>query len=369
MSTTEAAVLTEVDGPLTIAAIEVEDPRVGEVLVRVAHCGVCHSDLSAIDGGFPSPMPVVLGHEAAGVVEAVGPGVVSVEPGDHVVLTPAPNCGHCYFCVRNQPTLCALYRDSLMTATRADGTTPLSRGGEPVYRGLATGAFARHTVVSADAVVPVPHDVDLAVACVIGCAVQTGVGAVLNTAKVEVGATVLVLGAGGIGNAVLQGAAVAGASQIVVVEPDAQRRNAALTFGATHVLDPTADDVVGAAFDLTGVGFDYAFESAGRASLIEQGLAAVRPGGTVVCVGAPPLTEDLNIPMVVAFTAMEKRLLGCLLGSVNSQLEIPRLIGLWQAGKLDLDSMVTARRPLSEINEAVADARALTGLRTVIDIG
>lgn len=364
-----AAVLDQVSGLLTVESIEVEEPRAGEVLVRVAHCGVCHSDLSVVDGGFPSPFPVVLGHEASGVVEAIGVGVVDVRPGDHVVLTPAPNCGHCYFCTRRQPTLCERYRDSLLTATRADGSTPLSRDGAPVFRGLATGAFSEYTVVSADAVIPIPADADLAVACVIGCAVQTGVGAVLNTARVEVGATVLVLGAGGIGISVVQGAVVAGASRIVVVEPDADRRTAATRFGATDVLDPTSDDVLVAAFDLTRVGFDYAFETAGRAALIEQGINGIRPGGTVVAVGAPPMAEALQIPMVVGFTAMEKKLLGCLLGSANSQLEIPRLIGLWQAGRLDLDAMVTGRRPLTEINEAMADARARKGLRTVVDVG
>lgn len=363
-----AAVLDQVGARLTIESIEVEEPRAGEVLVRVAHCGVCHSDLSVVDGEFPSPVPVVLGHEAAGVVEAVGIGVVGVRPGDHVVLTPAPNCGHCYFCVRRQPTLCERYRDSLLTASRADGSTPLSRNGEPVFRGLATGAFSELTVVAADAVVPIPADVDLAVACVIGCAVQTGVGAVLNTAGVEVGATVLVLGAGGIGISVVQGAVVAGAARIVVVEPDEHRRRAALGFGATEVLDPSTDDVLSAGLDLTRVGFDYAFETAGRAALIEQGINAVRPGGTVVAVGAPPLEEGLQIPTVVGFTAMEKKLVGCLLGSANSQLEIPRLVGLWQAGRLDLDAMVTARRPLAEINEAMADARSRKGLRTVIDV-
>jgi S-(hydroxymethyl)glutathione dehydrogenase / alcohol dehydrogenase len=363
-----AAVLEAVDQPLVVDEVGLRDPKAGEVLVRVAHCGVCHSDLSVIDGSFPSPLPVVLGHEATGVVEEVGPGVTAVVPGDPVVLTPLPSCGQCYFCARGQPTLCANHSSSLFTSTMPDGTSPIERGGDVVYRGLATAAFAEFAVMPEIGVVRIPPDVDLGIACVLGCAVQTGVGAVLNTAKVEEGATVVVLGAGGIGISVTQGAALAGASTIVLVEPDPERRGAALRFGATHVLDPFTDDVATAGLDLTGVGFDYAFETAGKAALIERSISAVRPGGTVVCVGAPPLAEGITIPSVVTFTATEKRLIGCLLGSVSSQYDVPRLVALWQAGRLDLDAMVTARFPLTKVNDAVDGARSLQGLRTVIDV-
>ena len=369
MRTMTAAVLETVGEPLVVDEVQLHEPRHGEVVVRVAHCGICHSDLSVIDGGFPAPLPVVLGHEATGVVEEVGPGVTSVAPGDHVVLTPLPSCGRCYFCSRRQPTLCANHSLSLFTSTMPDGTSPLERNGSIVYRGLATAAFAEYAVMSELGVVKIPNDVDLGVACVLGCAVQTGVGAVLNTARVEEGATVVVLGAGGIGISVTQGAVVAGASTIVVVDPDPERREAARSFGATHVLDPFADDVISAGLDLTGVGFDYAFEAAGKAALIEQGIAAIRPGGAVVCVGAPPITESITINGVVGFTATEKRIMGCLLGSVSSQYDVPRLVALWQAGRLDLDGMVTGRFPLAKINDAVDGAKSLKGLRTVIDLG
>src|SRR3954471_14651821 len=264
MRTMTAAVFEVVDQPLLIEQVTIRDPGPGEVLVRVKHCGVCHSDLSIFDGSFPAPVPVVCGHEAAGVVEEVGPGVTSVAPGDHAVLTPLPSCGRCYFCVRRQPTLCAEYSSALFTSTMPDGTTPIDRDGTTVYRGLGTAAFAEYALMSERGVIKVAPDVDLGVACVLGCAVQTGVGAVLNTAKVEEGATVAVLGAGGIGISVTQGAVVGGASTIVVLEPDAARRAAALGFRATHVLDPGTDDVVAASPDLTAVGFDYVFETAGR---------------------------------------------------------------------------------------------------------
>lgn len=363
-----AALLEAPQGPQPVTEIDLDEPHVGEVLVDVAHCGVCHSDLSVQDGSFPSPMPVVLGHEAAGVIAAVGDGVTSSAPGDRVVLVPLPSCGSCYFCTRRQPTLCATYSPSLITGTMTDGTSRLSRGGAVVHRGLATGAFAERTVLPERAAVKVADDVPLETACVIGCALLTGVGAVLNTAAVEEGATVLVLGAGGIGLAVTQGARVAGATTIVVSDPSADRREAALGFGATHVVDPTADDPVALTTGLTGVGVDYAFEAAGLAALIEQGIAATRPGGTTVCVGAPPLEQGISIPNVVTFTATEKRLVGCLLGSVNAHRDIPRIVDLWRAGRLDLESMITGRRPLEQLDAAFTDARNGTGIRTVIDI-
>src|SRR5690606_31372468 len=346
-----------------------EEPRAGEVLVRVTDCGVCHSDLSVVDGALPMPVPVVLGHEAAGVVEAAGPGVGRLRPGDKVVLTPLPSCGHCYFCTRGNPTLCAEYSSSLFTSTRPDGTTPLARGEEVVYRGLGMGGWAERVVVPHEAAVKVDDDVDLAEACVIGCAVQTGVGAVLETARVEEGATVLVLGAGGVGIAVVQGARLAGAATIVVADPVVERREAALRFGATHAVDPATDDVTTFCMDLTGVGMDYCFEAAGQAALIEQAIAASRPGGTTVGVGAAPIDQGISIPMVAAFTATEKRFIGCLLGSVHAHRDIPRLLALAKAGRLDLAGMITHRFPLDEVAAAVDNLRERRGIRTALRIG
>lgn len=362
-----AAVFEGPGRPLEIAPVDIRDPGAGEVLVRVAACGVCHSDLSVVDGDFPSPLPVVLGHEAAGVVEAVGPGVGSVAPGDRVVLAPLPACGTCSFCTRNQPTLCARYSASLFTSLLPDGTTPLSRDGKPVFRGLGVAAWAERALMPEPGVVRIDDDVPLEVACVIGCAVQTGVGAVFNTARVEPGDTVLVLGAGGIGAAVVQGARIAGAARIIVSDPVPERREAALRFGATHTVDPAAEDPGARAFALTGgLGADVAFEAAGRAALITVALGAVRPGGTVVCVGAPPLAEAIEIPMAVTFTASEKRLVGCRLGSVHPQRDVPRFLALWREGRLDLAGMVTERRSLDEVNGALDRLRRAEGLRTVL---
>jgi S-(hydroxymethyl)glutathione dehydrogenase / alcohol dehydrogenase len=367
MGSMRAAVL-EGEGKLGVDQVDIEDPRPGEVLVRITDCGVCHSDLSAVDGSFPLALPVVLGHEAAGVVDAVGAGVTDLHPGDKAVLTPLPSCGHCYFCTRAQPTLCARYSAALFTSTRSDGTSPLSRGGEVVYRGLGMGGWAEQVVLPQEAVVKVADDVDLAEACVIGCAVQTGVGAVLETARVEEGATVLVLGAGGIGIAVVQGARLAGASVIVAVDPVAERRDAALRFGATHAVDPAETDVTTYCMDLTGVGMDYCFEAAGQAALLEQGIATSRPGGTTVGVGVPPIEQGFAIPMVAGFVATEKRLLGSLLGTMNAHRDIPRLLALASAGRLDLGGMITDRYALDDVEAAVDNLRERRGIRTALSI-
>jgi Zn-dependent alcohol dehydrogenase len=348
--------------------VSIREPRAGQVAVRVSHCGVCHSDLSIADGVFPAPLPIVLGHEAAGVVDAVGPGVEGLAPGDPVILTPAPPCGRCYWCVRGEAALCA-DATGIVTNTFGDGSTGLACGDTKVFRGLNLAAFAERVVCASSAAVKVPRDVPLDVACVIGCAVQTGVGAVLNTARVPEGATVLVMGLGGIGLSAVQGARIAGAARIFASDPLAERRKAAESFGATDLLDPNAEDVTARVREATGgIGADYAFETAGRASLVGVGLAATRSGGTVVCVGAPPITEKIEIAPAALFAVQEKKLLGCILGSSNSLREIPRLVALWRGGRLDLESLVTARRPLAEINEAMTDLRAGRGVRTVLEI-
>ena len=238
-----AALLEASNKPLEVVSdIDIEDPRAGEVLVRVSHCGLCHSDLSLTDGRFPVMAPTVLGHEAAGVVEAVGPDVTELAVGDKVVLSPIAACNACYWCVRGEYG-CCVNNASIMSGTLMDGRTPLSRNGQPVLRGVGLAGFAELVITPVSGAIKVADDTPLEVVCVIGCAVQTGVGAVLNTAKVPEGATVLVLGAGGIGIAMVQGARIAGASRIIVSDPNAERRENAMGFGATDVIDPLTDDV------------------------------------------------------------------------------------------------------------------------------
>jgi Zn-dependent alcohol dehydrogenase len=358
-------------GRRTVAVVDdvdIEAPRAGEVLVAVSNCGVCHSDLSFVNGTMPVLGPTVLGHEAAGVVDAVGPGVTGLAVGDKVVLTPIAACNECYWCVRGEYG-CCVNSMAIMTGALPDGRTALSRGGQTVGRGVGLGAFAERVITPVSGAIKVADDTPLEIACVIGCAVQTGVGAVLNTARVPEGATVLIMGAGGIGVSILQGAQLAGAAQIIVADPVEERRDTAKRFGASAVLDPAVEDVVAVVQQLTGgVGVDYAFDAVGAGPVIETCIAATRRGGTTTMVGAGGIDQTVTLAPPVLFSVAEKKLVGCLLGGSNGRSEIPRLLALWRSGRLDLEGLITHRRPLAEINEAFADMTAGRGLRTVLSM-
>lgn len=362
-----AALLTAPNQPLELVDdIDIEEPRAGEVLVDVAYCGICHSDVTVQESGHT--LPTVLGHEAAGVVEAVGPGVTHLAAGDKVMLTPLAPCGHCPACARHEATACP---DALSFSmnSRPDGSSPFSRGGTTVYRGLGVGGWAEKTVLAATGAVKLDDDIPLDVACVIGCAMQTGVGAVFNSAGVERGSSVLVMGLGGIGQAIVQGAAIAGATEIIVSDPVEARREVASGFGATILVDPATDDLDAAVADATGgAGVDYAFDAAGRAALVEQGIANTRVGGTTVMVGASPIEENVTINAAVLFMTMQKRLIGSLLGHCWPDRDIPLLLDLWRTGRLDLEGMISHRLGLSEVNEGIAKLHAAEGIRTVLDI-
>jgi S-(hydroxymethyl)glutathione dehydrogenase / alcohol dehydrogenase len=364
-----AALLEASEKPLAIVDdVDIQEPRAGEVMVRVTHCGVCHSDLSLQNGTYPFMQAAVLGHEAAGIVERIGEGVTSVRAGDKVVLTPVPSCNECYWCLRGEYG-CCVNAISLTTGALLDGSTPLSRHGQPVLRGLGLGGFAEYVITPETGAVKVDDDTPLDVACVIGCAMQTGVGAVLNTAKVPEGATVFVAGLGGIGVAIVQGARIAGATKIIVSDPVAERRETAKRFGATDVIDPTSTDVISTVHQLTsGIGVDYAFDAVGAGPVIETCLWTTRNGGTTVMVGAGGIDQTVTLAPPVMFTMTERKIIGCLLGSSNGRRDIPRLLNLYRAGRLDLDGMITERRPLAEVNDAFDDMTAGRGLRTVLTI-
>ncbi len=363
----KAAVLTQPNAPLEVVDdLDVEDPRPGEVCVRVAHSGICHSDLSMIESGYV--MPAVLGHEATGVVAEVGAGVTHVSVGDPVMFTPIVPCGHCAGCARQNTSQCALAMSFAM-GTRPDSTSPFSRHGTLVHRGVGVGAFSQHTVVPSSGVVRLGDDVPLEVACLIGCAVQTGVGSVLNTAGVHRGSTVAITGLGGVGLSVVQGARIAGAARIVASDPVEARRQAASDLGATDLVAGDAEEFKAAVLEASGGGgADYAFEAAGIAKLIELCIDVTGSGGTTVIVGAPPITEAVTIPAAVLFMLQQKRLVGSLLGSCWPERDIPLLVGLWQRGDLDLESMITARLSLDEINDGFEALRRADGVRTVVDV-
>jgi S-(hydroxymethyl)glutathione dehydrogenase / alcohol dehydrogenase len=365
MKRIRAAVLNEPQRPFTIETLDLEPPRAGEVLVKVAAVGVCHSDWHLVTGATRHPLPVVPGHEGAGVVEAVGDGVTRVRVGDHVALNWAPNCGHCVYCLHERPSLCAAYVGPIWAGTMMDGTTRLSRGGQPVYHFSALACFAEYTVVPQECCVPMNKDVPLPVAALIGCAVTTGVGAVLNTARVRPGSSVAVFGVGGVGLSILLGARLAGASRIIAVDRAEAKRDIARACGATDVLLAGADVVAGIQ-DLTeGRGADYVFEAVGIPAVQEQCLEAVRPGGTLVLAGIAPAGSSTNFPGAV-LTRQEKTVMGTYYGSANTARDFPLYGELYLRGRLDLDRLISRTYRLEQINEAYAEMLSGATARGVI---
>lgn len=358
-----AAVLYEVGRPLVVEDVELLPPREGEVLVRIAATGVCHSDLHYIKGDLVMPLPVVLGHEAAGVVDAVGPGVTSVRPGDRVVILFAPACGHCRYCDSGRPHLCEMrYR---VRGKMPDGTTRLRAQGREVHHFTCVSSWAERAVVPESGVLAIGPDVPLAAAALLGCAVTTGVGAVVNTARVAPGSSVAVFGLGGVGLNVVQGARLAGAATIIGVDLLDHRLAAARRLGATHTVNAGRADPVAEIRDLTHGGVDYAFEVIGRAATVRQAIDACARGGTAVVVGLPPAREELHVPGP-AFVLDEKTLRACFYGSARLRADIPRLLALYRAGRLVLDELVTATFPLERVNDAVAALDRGEGLRSVL---
>lgn len=351
-----AAVLHAYDQPLTIEEIALDDTGPGEVIVRLAACGVCHSDLHMIGGTFKTPLPTVLGHEGAGVVEVVGPGVRDVRPGDHVVLAWIPSCGRCRYCASGRPALC-----SDRQGVERHGNPPRmhTTGGEDIHQFLDTSAFAERVLVREEGVVSIPSDVPLEIASLVGCAVLTGVGAATRTARVEEGSTVAVFGAGGVGLNVIQGAALAGAARIIAIDRRPAALELARSFGATDTLDTSETGANGGIAKmlrkLTGGGVDYAFEVVGIPETIAQAWESLAPGGRAVVVGLTP--QNAQVTLRADFLS-EKALLGCIFGSAIPRIDVPRVLDLYARGKLKLDELTTRRYTLEQVNEALDDLRS-----------
>jgi S-(hydroxymethyl)glutathione dehydrogenase/alcohol dehydrogenase len=363
-----AAVFTEPGSPLVVEELVVEDPHRGEVLVRMAASGVCRSDYHVVVGEWSAPSPIVLGHEGAGVVEAVGEDVTAVQPGDHVILSWTPSCGRCRYCVIGRPNLCELVAARSYASVMLDGTTRLAYpDGRAVYSYSATATFGEYTVVPEAGVVPIDRGFPLDRAALIGCGLTTGVGAVINTARVEPGATVLVIGCGGVGLAVVQGAAIAAASTIIAVDRLAPKVEAAAGLGATHtIVADEATDVVAAVRDLTGgIGVDYAFEAIGVGPAIETAIEATAAGGTTVVVGQVPEGVRASFDPYT-LSDREKVIRGCNYGSARPPVDFPRMVRMCEAGDIDVDAFVTSRIGLDGINEAFARIAAGEGVRSVI---
>ncbi len=350
-----AAVCRAAGAELVVEDLELADPGPGEVLVRIDAAGVCHSDYHYLTGDLSCPMPVVPGHEGAGVVAAVGEGVSAVRPGDAVCLMWRPRCGQCRYCLTGRPALCQQGAVHAATGGLLDGTSRLRRaGGEQVHHLLGVSCFAEYAVVSERAVVPVPADVPPEVAAIAGCAVITGVGAVLNAIGACAGQGVAVFGAGGVGQAAVMGAALSGAHPIIVVDMVPGRLDAAGRLGATHLVNAGDGDVTAAIAEIRPGGMDWAVEAIGRPDTLNQAFDALRPGGTLVAVGLAARTQTFPVPVNIV-VLREARIVGRLYGSSNPLVDVPRLLDLYTAGRLPIDRLLGARYRLDDINDAFAD--------------
>ncbi|MBC7814477.1 MAG: Zn-dependent alcohol dehydrogenase [Burkholderiales bacterium] len=348
----KAALLYEANTPFVVEDVTLVEPRKGEVLVRMAASGVCHSDYHLVTGATKHPMPVAIGHEGAGVVEAVGEGVNRVQLGDHVVLNWAPDCGHCFYCLHDKPNLCDTFTEPIWAGVMLDGTTRLYKAdGSPVYHYCGLATHAEYAVVPQESVVPVRRDVPFTIAALVGCAVATGVGAAMYTAGVRPGESVVVFGCGGVGLNVLLGAALCGASTIIAVDAHPAKMEIARDFDATHTL-MADENTLEAIRELTGGrGADHSFEAVGVPTVQEQAFAAARPGGTVTLVGLSPMGTGTNLPGAV-ITRQEKVIKGSYYGTVNASRDFPMMLDLYAAGKLKLDKLVSREWRLDQINEA-----------------
>ncbi len=363
----KAAVLHAPRTPFIVEDVELDPPRAGEVLVRIAAAGVCHSDWHIVAGDLASPFPVVLGHEGAGIVEQVGAGVSGLSPGDHVVLLWRAGCGRCEFCSIGRPALCASGRSMRMTGTLADGTSRMRTPDGELKHFLGVSCFAELAVVPAMSTLRIDHDVPLEIAALVGCAVMTGVGAVVNTARVRPGASVLVIGAGGVGLSAVMGARLAGADPIVVADLVPAKLELARELGATHTIGQGAD-LFSAVREIAREGVDHAFECIGSTALLATAFKALRRGGTAVAVGLPPEAAEVSVN-VNALVTQEKSLRGSIYGSTRHFADIPKLLDLHRRGRLPIGRLLGRRYRLAEINEAYRALLAGEFARAVIVSG
>lgn len=345
----KAAILNDYQTPLSIEEVEIDPPKAGEVKVKIAATGVCHSDYHVMKGEWKFGVPVLLGHEASGVVAEVGAGVTGIKAGDRAALSFRPWCGRCRLCIIGKSVLCEGHTGDRFKMH--DGTARVHRNGQDINVLGRMGSFAEYVVMPAEQVVPIHQDIDLESLALIGCAVTTGVGAVLNTAKVEPGSTVAVIGCGGVGLNVVQGAAVAGASKIIAVDLLDNKLDYAASFGATHLVNGSKGDAVEQVRDLTGGGVDYAFEVIGNYRTVEQAIQMIRQAGTTVIVGMAPQHQTAGFDPLL-FVQKEARLLGSWYGSSRPRLDFQRFIDMTLSGQLKVKEMITRRYALEEINEA-----------------
>ena len=363
----KAAVLEEFGAPLAVQEVELAKPKAGEALVRLVACGVCHTDLYTASGADPSGYaPTVLGHEGAGVVEEVGGGVTSLAPGDHVVTLFSPQCRECVHCLNDRTNLCLAIRDMQGQGYLPDGTTRLSRDGEPVRHFMGTSTFAEYTVMPEIALAKVSPDAPLAGACLFACGLSTGLGAAMNTAKVSAGSTCAVFGAGMVGLGAVAGCRLQGAERIICVDLSSERLELARGQGATDVLEggPNAVEQI---LELTGgFGADYTFEATGNVNVMRQAVEAARMGwGLCTVAGVAGKGETLDVVPRLLITG--RRIAGSSFGGVKGRDQVPQLVDLWLAGEIDVDPFVSHRIRLEDVNRGFELMEAQDGIRSVVE--
>ncbi len=357
----KAAVFQGPNQPLTIEEVQIDDPREHEVLVRTAATGVCHSDLHFVEGLYPLPGPAILGHEAAGVVEKVGKAVTYLKPGDHVIACTSVFCGYCEDCMSGHPNRCT---NRAATQRAKDDKPRLSRKGQPLRQFADLSTYAEKMLVHENALVKIIDEMPLDRAALIGCGVTTGVGAVLNTAKIEPGTTVAVFGCGGVGISAIQGARIAGARRIIAVDQFENKLAMAKRFGATDTVDASSTDALKAIRDMTDGGVDYAFEAVGLKKLAEQCFDSLKPGGTAVIIGMIPVGQKVELDGPRLLT--ERTLKGTMMGGNRFRIDMPRYIDFYLQGRLNLDDMVSKRGRLEDVNDAFASMKRGEVARTVL---
>ncbi len=362
----KAVVFRDPQSPIEFVDVDLAPPRAGEVRVRIAAAGVCHSDLHVKRGEWDAAAPLVMGHEGSGVVTELGEGVTTLAVGDHVVLSWVPPCGECRYCRAGHEARCQKVATVVAPlGVLFDGTSRLSLDGEPLHHYLGVSSFAEEVVVPASGAVKVRDDAPLDVIAVVGCAVATGVGAVLNTAAVEPGSTVVVIGCGGVGLNVVQGARLAGAERIIAIDVRPEKTQMALQFGATDRIDASLGDPVAQLRELIPDGVDYAFDAIGRTSTTEQSIQMLGLGGAAVIVGLPPTGARASFePLVLA--EADQRILGSNYGSVRPSIDVPALVDRYMDGELKIDPLISGRRPLAEAAAALDDLETGSALRTLL---
>ena len=359
----KAAVLFEAKTPLTIEDVTVDKPAPHEVLIRTVACGVCRSDLHFVDGAYPHPLPGIPGHEAAGVVEAVGDEVRTVKVGDHVVTCLSAFCGHCEFCVTGRMSLCI---DPGVKRGKGQPSR-LMLGDKPIAQMLNLSAYAEMMLVHEHACVAIDPEMPLDRAAILGCTVTTGAGAIFNAAKVVPGETVCVVGCGGVGLAAVNAARIAGAGKVIVVDPVAEKRELATKLGATHAVDAMSDTAADEVIEMSRGGVHHAIEAVGRPQSAATAVKVLRRGGTATILGMMPLNEKVGLSALDLLA--DKKVQGALMGRNHFPVDIPRLVDFYQRGLLDLDTIIADRMPLERINDAFDELRRGDTTRSVITFG